>query len=215
GGTMTREAGAAPVVRTFSALEYSEAEQEKKKEREVALSSSRDEVRRQLSGGKLGEASRAYSVLQRYRSDAESDELKALDKDLRKAQSSNLVLAQKEVVANNAGFSPQAANAPAGATGVPLDDRTAELQWDKLKRAQEVASATARPLRVNLPTRGLRHSFSQVLQTEIGKPMRVSFVASNAKAKNWPGRIGLVLLALVGLWAVVAYGLARRNAAPQ
>src|SRR5438876_171578 len=71
GGTMTHEPDTVPVVRTFSALEYKEAEQEKKKERQIALTSSRDEVRRKLSGGKLEEASKAYSVLQRYRSDVE------------------------------------------------------------------------------------------------------------------------------------------------
>jgi len=38
-----------------------------------------------------------------------------------------------------------------------------------------------------------------VLQTEFGKPMLVSFVASNAKAAHWPLRIGLITLAFGGL----------------
>lgn len=211
GGTMTREPDAAPVVRTFSALEYREAEQEKKKERELALSSSRDEVRRQLSDGKLGEASKAYNLLQRYRSAAESDELKALDKDLRKAQSGNLVLAQQEVMNNNASLLNQA-RAPAGRGSMALlDAQVAELQWDKLQRAQEIASAAARPLRVNLPARGLRHSFAQVLQTEVGKPMQIRFSASNDKVASWPLRLGGLLAGFLGLWAAVSWILETRK----
>jgi len=78
-----------------------------------------------------------------------------------------------------------------------------------------VNSLTARPLRVNLPTRGLRHSFSQVLQTEVGKPMLVSFVASSAKAASWPMRIGLFVLSFVGLWAGVRWVLTQRKIVAQ
>ena len=94
---------------------------------------------------------------------------------------------------------------------VQLDAKTAEQQWERLQKAQEVASVTVRPLRVNLPTRGLRHSFSQVLQTEVGKPMLVSFVASSAKAASWPMRIGLFALSFAGLWAVVSWVLSHRK----
>ena len=73
-------------------------------------------------------------------------------------------------------------------------------------------SATVLPLRVNVPTRGLHHSFSQVLQTEIGKPMRVSFVASSTKAVSWPLRIALIAVAFVGLWAAVNRMLPHRKA---
>ncbi|HKS38506.1 MAG TPA: hypothetical protein VJW76_15035, partial [Verrucomicrobiae bacterium] len=213
-GTMTREPDAAPVVRTFSALEYREAEQEKKKALEVSVSSSRDEVRRKLSGGKLEEASRAYDRARRSGLDAEADEFKVLAKDIREAQSSNLLKAQKEVFANNAAFFRQDGAMPVQETGVQLqlDDKTAQQQWDRLQKAQEVITTTVRPLRVNLPMRGLRHSFSQVLQTEVGKPMLVSFVASNAKAVNWPVRIGLVVLVFVAFWAATNLMLGQRKA---
>jgi type II secretory pathway pseudopilin PulG len=201
-GTMTREPDAAPVVRTFSALEYREAEQEKKKALEVSVSSSRDEVRRKLSGGKLEEASKAYDRARRSGLDAETDEFKVLAKDIREAQSSNLLKAQKEVFFNNAGFFRQDGAMPVQEPGVQLqlDDKAAQQQWDRLQKAQEVATTNVRPLRVNLPMRGLRHSFSQVLQTEVGKPMLVSFLASNSKATHWPVRIGLTLTVFTGLW---------------
>jgi hypothetical protein len=51
-----------------------------------------------------------------------------------------------------------------------------------------------------------------VLQTEVGKPMLVSFVASNAKAANWPVRIGLLALGFAGLWALANWMLGQRKA---
>jgi hypothetical protein len=81
----------------------------------------------------------------------------------------------------------------------------AEQQWEKLQAAQEVAVAKVRPLRVNLPTRGLRHAFAQVLQAEPGKPMTVSFLAENSKQVNWPKRVATGLAGFLALWVVVAF----------
>jgi len=69
-----------------------------------------------------------------------------------------------------------------------------------------------RPLRVNLPMRGLRHAFSQVLQTEVGKPMLVSFVATSAKAASWPLRMALFCAGFFALWALVNWTLGQRKA---
>jgi len=212
-GTMTREPDAAPVLRTFSALEYKEAEQGKKRALEIALSSSRDEVRRKLSSGKLEEASKAYDRARRSGLNAETDEFKVLAKDIREAQSSNLLKAQKEAFDNNSAYFRQDTAAQAQQQGVQLqlDDKSAQQQWERLQKAQEVATTTVRPLRVNLPTRGLRHAFSQVLQTEVGKPMLVSFVAASAKAASWPLRIVLFAAGFIGLWALVNWALGQRK----
>src|ERR1041385_6698363 len=177
---------------------------------------SRDEVRRKLSSGKLEEASQAYDRARRSGLDAETEEFKVLAKDIREAQSSNLLKAQNEIVVNNSGYFRQDGAVPVQQLAAPvqLDDKTAQQQWERLQRAQEVASRTVRPLRVNLPARGLRHSFAQVLQTEVGKPMLISFVASNGKAVNWPIRVGWLALSLVGLWGLVASALRHRQVQP-
>jgi len=137
-----------------------------------------------------------------------------LAKDIREAQSSNLLKAQKEVFDNNSAYFRQDAAAPAQQQGVQLqlDDKSAQQQWERLQKAQEVATTSVRPLRVNLPTRGLRHAFSQVLQTEVGKPMLVSFVAASAKAASWPLRLGLCFAGFVALWAFVNWALGQRKA---
>ena len=68
---------------------------------------------------------------------------------------------------------------------VTYDAEVAEQQWGALQRAQEVTVAKVQPLRANLPTRGQRHSFSQVLQTEVGREMTIRFAAANTKHVGW------------------------------
>jgi hypothetical protein len=67
-----------------------------------------------------------------------------------------------------------------------------------------VAVAKVAPLHVNLPTRGVRYSFSQVLQTELRKPMTIRLLAENTKVPSWTSRLGLSLVGFVLLWVIVA-----------
>jgi hypothetical protein len=73
----------------------------------------------------------------------------------------------------------------------------------KLQQAQEMAVAKVQPLHINLPVRGLRYAFNQVLQTETGKPMTVQFLAASAKMVSWPKRLATVLAAFLALWGIV------------
>jgi len=84
------------------------------------------------------------------------------------------------------------------------DENVASLQWDKLEKAQQVAVAKVAPLHVNLPTRGVRYSFSQVLQTELNKPMTIRLLAENSKLPSWTTRFLLALACFAGLWVLVA-----------
>ena len=67
------------------------------------------------------------------------------------------------------------------------------------------------------PTRGLRHAFTQVLQTKEGKPLTIRLTASNARVTSWPKRIAgpvagfLILWGLVGLLTNRA-GISKRHA---
>ena len=92
-----------------------------------------------------------------------------------------------------------------------IDQKAAEQQWDKLQQAQELAVARVQPLRVNLPTHGVRHSFAQVLQTEVGKPMTVEFKAVTTRSMGWPTRLGVSIAGFLGLWVVVSILLERRQ----
>jgi hypothetical protein len=136
-----------------------------------------------------------------------------LQQEVRRAQSSNLINAQNNYVISNLRQIDVQQQAPqAGSQYLNNDASVAGLQWDKLEKAQQVAVAKVAPLRVNLPTRGVRYSFGQVLQTELRKPMTIRLLAENTKAPSWASRIGLSLLGFGVLWVIVG-GLNRRQSA--
>jgi len=167
------------------------------------------EARRQLAGGNVREANVSFSRAKgkstgnfNYK---ESDaDVQKLEKDLQTAAASNLINAQNDFSLRNNGQPLGAANGPAqGQQVVRYDNATAEQQWTKLQQAQEIVAAKVQPLRVNLPVRGTRHAFTQVLQTEIGKPMSIQLFAVNTKAISWPKRIGTGVGAFLVLWGAV------------
>ena len=135
---------------------------------------------------------------------------------LRRSQASNLVQAQQAYSLDNAtklgGQSDLIVSPGQGKNTLLYDTDAAEQQLDKLQKAQEVTVATVQPLRVNLPLRGQRHVFTQVLQTEVNKPMTVEFAARNLKAGGWLKPIALTLAAFLTLWLAVAVFAQRRMA---
>jgi hypothetical protein len=153
-----------------------------------------------------------------------------LEEQLRRAQGSNLILAQNAFSLSQAGQpagaprpSPaaqalpvtpddalaakkEAPQPPPAAQQLPVqyDTSAAEAQWTKLQQAQELGLAKVQPIRVNLPTRGLRHAFTQLLQTELGKPMTIHLLAVNDKTVHWPRRLAAALAGFLALWLLVA-----------
>jgi hypothetical protein len=132
-------------------------------------------------------------------------------------QGSNLIQAQNAwYFENNArlngGVTP-GINAPAHPPAqLDGDYDIAGRQWEKLEAAQQLAVTKVTPLHVNLPTRGVRYAFTQVLQTEINKPMTISMAAKNTKVPSWGQRIGYSLLAFAALWVGVGFVTRRRDA---
>lgn len=160
--------------------------------------------------------------------DMDGDEfrqLKEVEQQLRRSQASNLVQAQQAYTLDNAtklglqvdgylarGGDAKGAQAQAGQQVLLYDEQAAEQQLEKLQKAQEVNVTTVQPLRVNLPLRGQRHVFTQVLQTEVNKPMTVEFAARNLKAGGWLKPIALTLAAFLVLWLAVAIFAERKQA---
>jgi hypothetical protein len=87
--------------------------------------------------------------------------------------------------------------------------RNALLQWDKLAQAQQLAVARVQPLRVNLPTRGVHYAFTQILQTEVQKPLTIQFTAANTRTGGVIGRLAGGVLGLAVLWILVQLLLSR------
>jgi hypothetical protein len=207
-GTMTREVAPAPdsATTSFSILDYSGMEQAKKSAEKSEVLRDVSEARQQLANGNVREAGASLNRArtQLAASDQAGDEVKQLQKDLQAAQASNLVSAQSDFTTRN---SAVAGAGLAGQERAPLDfkyDNTeAGEQWNKLQQAQEIAAARVLPLRVNLPVRGLRYVFSQVLQTETDKPLTIQMFAASTKAVSWPARMAKSACAFFLLWGVV------------
>jgi uncharacterized membrane protein YebE (DUF533 family) len=70
-------------------------------------------------------------------------------------------------------------------------------------------------LRENLPVSGLHQAFTQVLQTEIERPLTIQFIAANTQTGSLARQFIGGGLALLALWAVVRILLARPSRAPQ
>jgi len=196
-GSMTHEAAVAPVVQVYSSREYFKQEEAKKVAKKSEVMSFLSNARRSLSEGKLKGASDDFSQALRLNKDGADEqtarELDALKEELGRSQSGNLIQAQRAYSEENAkryagkaaaAEAPPAQDVKQVAEQVQYDADAAEQQWKALQRAQEVTVPKVQPLRANLPTRGERHSFSQVLQTEVNKPMTISFAAANTKAAN-------------------------------
>jgi hypothetical protein len=208
-GTMTRElASAQPSSASFSSWDYSRMEKASQDSAKADVRRDFLEARRQLANGNVREANVNFSraKVKSYDGKEEDAEVKKLEKDLRTAQASNLINAQAEFSFHNGAPTSAGANAPVLSSPAPsnYDSAAAEQQWAKLQEAQEIVVAKVQPLHVNLPLRGLRYSFTQVLQTEGGKPMTIRLLAASAKAGSWPKQTATAVLAFLILWGVVA-----------
>ena len=220
-GTMAREIAPGRLsLSDFSLSEYAEKERDAKAAAVADAWKDVSGAQRKLEEGNLREASVAYSRAKvKGAIRGANDGTMQLEKQLREAQASNLIQAQNAFSWNSSGrvmdsiSSPDSgtANQPAAA----YDNETAGAQWTKLQQAQEIAAAQVQPLRVNLPTRGLSYSFTQVLQTEVNKPLTIQLRAANARTGNGPLRVGLSLAGFLALWGIVTAALRtmRRQAA--
>jgi hypothetical protein len=242
-GSMNRTSDATlPVEQVYSLSEYNVQQKAQEEQSKVEIRYGLESARKDLQGGNLQKAISSYGRAKFKNAKAPAEEtqareLKELESDVRRAQSSNLIAAQNSYYYENAGklgdqqLQQQQArqgqvflNVPgqqqgttaqasqAGSMILNYDANVAGLQWDKLEKAQQVAVAKVAPLRVNLPTRGVHFSFGQVLQTELRKPMTIRLLAENTKVPSWTSRIGLSVLGFVVLWVIVA-GLNRRKPA--
>ncbi len=211
GGTMMREVAAAqPWSSSFSLLDYSRMEQANKASAKTEVRRDVSEARQQLAGGNVREATANFSRAKaKFAADKDADaEVKKLGDDLKTAQASNLINAQNEFYFRNAGTLAADGN---GSLQTQLnynlganDSLAAGEQWTKLQQAQEIVTAKVQPLRVNLPVRGQRFAFTQVLQTEGGKPMTFALTAENTKMIHWPSRLAACAAAFLALWGMVA-----------
>jgi hypothetical protein len=213
------------VVQDFSRGLYSEAESSKAAEQQKTMQEELSSVKQQLAVGKTREALGSYNRAKNPNAKGlvdNSDEIDQLGKEVRRIQGSNLITAQNAWFnENNArlnyGNGDLAFNAQLGeqsrqpALQTDNDTDMAGKQWEKLEAAQQLAVAKVTPLHVTLPARGVRYSFTQVLQTEVDKPMTIGLLAESNKTPSWLGRLGLGATAFILLWTLMGIAIRRRS----
>jgi hypothetical protein len=211
-GSMAHEAQSAPVAQSYSLIEYRAQEAQKKQAKYAEASSFISNAREQLAKGNV-KAANDFANNGSLNYDLNSFDTTTrqafvdVQRDVSQANASNL--RQQNRVYNTE--NPVQVKALA-----QLDeDRNAVLQWNKLAQAQQLAVARVQPLRVNLPTRGLHYGFTQILQTEVDKPLSIQFTAANIRAGGLFGRMAGCVLALCVLWLIVQYFLTRQPRAPR
>jgi hypothetical protein len=233
GGSMTHEAGEAQVIQVYSQEEYQQQEVSKKQAQRTVSVNNLKSLKQSIASGKLG-GNESYNYFRNAdvaQDEATAREFKALQKDFNRRQSANLFESQQGFAMANAAklgdlnqqrlVINSTINAP-GQQGKPMaqqpaqqqaqnpvaqndsDLEVAEQQWERLEKAQQVKVAKVQPLRANLPTRGQRHLFTQVLQTEVNKPLTISFNASTTRSSGWLARIIWGIGCFLALWIIVA-----------
>ncbi|HVY71528.1 MAG TPA: hypothetical protein VHH73_16465, partial [Verrucomicrobiae bacterium] len=209
-GSMSHEsAEMAIVARDFTGAEYRRQEADKKSSLDEKVLDSLRLVRSRIASGQISEAGAILSKTksQAARNEPAVAELKELEEKLSEAQGSNLVRAQRDYFFQN--------NLQSGVKSEMIrvdgnyDAKVAERQVRQLQKAQSVVAAHAEPLRANLPTRGLCHTFTQVLQTEVDHPLTVEFTAANDRATGWFKTAVLCAAGFGLVWLFAAFAVER------
>jgi hypothetical protein len=202
---MAHDAGTTIVeASNFSFLDYSSRESQNKAELAQEFKSELKSAQSKLSKGNVKEALADYNRARNKSTLMTSTNLETrqLEADLRRAQGNTLIEAQNAFSLSNGGILQQRVS---GAGVVRYDNASAEAQWTKLQQAQDLGAENVQPIRVNLPTRGQHHLFTQVLQTESGKPLVIRMQAKNSRVQSWPKRVASPLVGFFFLWGFVAF----------
>ncbi len=204
-GSMSHEAQAAPVLQSYSLSEYRAQETEKKVAKQTAAANFISNARQVLANGNViginGLDNNQFNPSSLSFDSATRSALEDVKQNVDRLQASNL--RQQNRVFNNYGNI-----AVVQATAKSEEDTIARQQWSKLAQAQQLAVARVQPLRVNLPTRGLHHGFTQILQTQVDKPLSIQFTAANTRSGGLFRQAFDCALALLLLWSIVKFLLA-------
>lgn len=219
GGSMQYDATAlVPVAQDFTIAEYARQENAQASTAQTEAKDALWKARKEIAAGNYGYVER-LTQNNRFKAvrDAEtSRELKQLETEFNRVQSSNFINGQNAFANQNPlGFSdvlsPQSVPVQALNANADYDARVAEQQVAQLRRAQAVAVARVQPLRVTLPTRGVRHAFAQVLQTGTDKRLTVTLGAAGKRGMGPLKRSAVVVAGFGALWAVCALAAGRRS----
>jgi len=218
-GTMSYEsAELVAVSQDFTFAEYQRQELSKQASFEARAVDFLQRARTEFATGNLDKATQLKGFKgAQIRDQQAAAEFKRLEADVNKAQSTQLIEAQRNYVfLNNARLGLERSGLTAeqaSDASKDYDTSVAEQQVAQLQKVQALAETQVAPLRVNLPTRGLRFSFVQALQTEPNKPLTIRLHARSERDRGWFRTAVLSLGGFVLVWGFASVALAFRNSA--
>jgi uncharacterized protein YjcR len=213
---MAREVQAAPEKKDYSLAEYQAQEAEKKQAKQA------DTVKF-LSKAKENAAISNIKAIDQRKLNANYDsfdsatrsQIEEVRNEVNYINSANLTMVNGQVGQFN-GVYGQNGQVAQAQMAMPSDVQNNALQQlSKLAQQQQLAVARVQPLRVNLPTRGVHYAFTQILQTEVDKPLSIQFNAANTRSGGLFGKLVLGVLGFVVLWIFVELLLSRRPRDPE
>jgi hypothetical protein len=204
-----------PVTQDFTMAEYQRQELSKQDSFEARAADFLQRVRREMATGRFDNTTQLREYRQTpIRDQQAAQELEQLEVFANRAQSQQLIDAQVAYTLSNAarfGLDAPGVERGGGKVATEYDASMAEQQAAQLRKAQIVAETRVAPLRANLPTRGLRYSFIQALQTETDRPLVIRLHASNERHTGWFLRLVQFSLGFLVLWIGAAFALRLRR----
>ena len=215
GGTMTYEsAELVPITQDFTMAEYQRQELSRQDSFEARAADFLQRVRREMATGRFDNTTQLREYRQAPIRDQQAvQELEQLELYANRAQGQQLIDAQTAYTLSNTarfGLDVSAVESGTGKAVVDYEAGMAEQQVAQLLKAQLVAENRVAPLRANLPTRGLRYSFIQALQTETDRPLTIRLHARNDHHTGWFTRLIQFGFGFLLLWIAAALALRLR-----
>ena len=165
-----------------------------------------------LSDGSVGKAVQMLSVEKQkgYQGEMANTRMQEIESELSQVQASNILEAEKRFLLANRGQYTADHSAPVSERINDENGRTdqyAQRQWRKVQEAQRFSDSPPEPMRINLPTRGLRTTFTKALQAEVGRPLFLKIEAVHeARTGHWNRwfKAGILLISIHGgiLWLI-------------
>jgi hypothetical protein len=210
----------APLAQEFTLAEYARQEATQAEASRAEAAGNIRRARSLLSAGKVQQAVEDVSLYRNLATDGSVSqvELRQLEEELSRGQASNLIQAQRDYTFSNlARYQSAGGPSPTAPHTMPAGDEeeAARRQVQALQKMQAIGVAPLQPLRVNLPTRGLRHSFTQVLQTETDKPLTVRLTAQHTRKSGSFRRLLFWITGFTALWIGVRIGVGFRSPRPE
>ncbi len=213
--TLQQQAFTEYVEEDFSTLEYRRQDVEWRAETRQESLHTLMEARYALSDGALGKAVQILSLEKQkgYQGETANTRMLEIESKLTHVQAENLLNAEHHfVLANRGRYTPQdsASEDAENTEKTESSDQFAQRQWHKVQDAQRFSDSPPEPMRINLPTRGLRTTFTKAIQAEVNRPLRLEIEATHEANTGYGMHWAKVGILALSIHAVILWLLPKR-----